>query len=293
MKKRRIPFGYEMQKGKININSYESEILRQIFRDYIAGRNLKDLAEQLTEQQVEYLPGMSAWNKNRIKRIIEDKRYTGDDKYPTIIDVQIFAKANTIKSERRTNENCIVNAQNKLLIYTVRCDLCGGSMIHKTDRRTKCCEQWLCENTECKARINMPTDELKSAITTLMNMCINDPSITDQYEDEQEISSEIRLMENEIDRMMDQEYVDKTEIQNRILECASKKYEKIKSKAHITQRLKAEFEKSGLLSDFYIDLFEKTVSAIRMNIDGEISLVLKNGNIIRKGESDGKRSSSA
>ena len=37
----------------------------------------------------------------------------------------------------------------------------------------------------------------------------------------------------------------------------------------------------------YIDLFEKTVSAIRMNIDGGISLVLKNGNIIGKGETNG------
>ena len=85
----------------------------------------------------------------------------------------------------------------------------------------------------------------------------------------------------------------KPEIQKRILECAAKKYEQIKSKAHITQRLKAEFERSGLLSDFYIDLFEKTVSAIRMNIDGQISIVLKNGNIIGKGETNGECSSTA
>ena len=293
MKNRKIPFGYEMQKGKIKISSYESEILQQIFREYIVGKNLKELAELLTEQQVEYLPEMSAWNKNRIKRILEDKRYTGDDKYPMIINNQIFTQANSIKAERRTNENCIVNAKNKLIIYTAKCACCGGTMIHKVDRRSKCVEQWLCDNTDCRTRINMTIKELKSAITALMNMCINAPSLADQDEDEQEISPEIRLMGNEIDRMMDQEYVDKTEIQNRILECASKKYEQIKSKAHITQRLKAEFERSGLLSDFYIDLFEKTVSAIRMNIDGEISLVLKNGNIIRKGESDGKRSSSA
>ncbi len=293
MKNRKIPFGYEMQKGKIQISSYESEILRQIFQDYIAGNNLKELAELLTEQQVEYLPGMSAWNKNRIKRILEDKRYTGDDKYPMIINNQIFIQANSIKAERRTNENCIVNAKNKLIIYTVKCAYCGGTMIHKVDRRSKCVEQWLCDNTDCRTRINMTIEELKSAITSLMNRCINDPSIADQDEDKQELSAEIRLMENEIDRMTEQADIDESEIQNRILECAEKKYEQIKSKTHITQRLKAEFERSSLLSDFYIDLFEKTVSAIRMNIDGEVSLVLKNGNIIRKGESDGKRSSSA
>lgn len=293
MKNRKIPFGYEMQKGKIQISSYESEILQQIFRDYIAGKNLKELAELLTEQQVEYLPGMNAWNKNRIKRILEDKRYTGDDKYPMIINNQIFIQANIIKAERRTNENCIVNAKNKLIIYTVKRACCGGTMIHKVDRRSKCVEQRLCDNTDCRTRINMTIEKLKSAITALMNMCINDPSITDKDEDEQELSAEIRLMENEIDRMTEQSDIDKSEIQNRILECAAKKYEQIKSKAHITQRLKAEFERSSLLSDFYIDLFEKTVSAIRMNIDGQISIVLKNGKIIGKGETNGECSSTA
>ena len=293
MKNRKIPFGYEMQKGKIKVSEYEAEILHRIFAEYINGRNLKELAEMLAEQNIEYLPGMSAWNKNRIKRILEDKRYTGDDKYPMIINNQIFTQANSIKAERRTNENCIVNAKNKLIIYTVKCACCGGTMIHKVDRRSKCVEQWLCDNTDCRTRINMTIEELKSAITALMNMCINNPSITDMDEDEQEISAEIRLMENEIDRMIEQSDIYKSEIQNRILECAAKKYEQIRSKAHITQRLKAEFEKSDLLSDFYIDLFEKTVSAIRMNIDGQISIVLKNGNIIGKGETNGECSSTA
>ncbi len=122
-------------------------------------------------------------------------------------------------------------------------------------------------------------------------MCINNPSIAYQDEDKQEVSAKIRLMENEIDRMTEQAVIDKSEIQNRILECAAKKYEQIKGKAHITQRLKAEFEKSSPLSDFYIDLFEKTVSAIQMNIDGEISLVMKNGKIIGKGETNGNNHS--
>lgn len=287
MKNRKIPFGYEMQKGRIQVSDYEAEILHRIFAEYINGRNLKELAEMLAEQNIEYLPGMSAWNKSRIKRILEDKRYTGDDKYPMIINNQIFTQANTIRAERRTNENCIVNDKNKMLIYTVKCACCGGTMIHRTDRRLRSIEQWLCDNTDCRIRVKMTIEELKLAITALMNMCINDPTIAEQDEEKQEVSAEIRLMENEIDRMTEQADINKSEIQNRILECAAKKYEQIKSKAHITQRLKAEFERSDLLLDFYMDLFEKTVSAIRMNIDGEISLVLKNGKIIGKGETDG------
>ncbi len=155
MKNRKIPFGYEIQKGRIQVSDYEAEILRRIFDEYINGKNLRELAEMLAEQKVEYLPGMSAWNKNRIKRILEDKRYTGDDKYSMIINNQIFVQANTIKAERRTNENCIVNAKNKLIIYTVKCVCCVGTMIHKIDRRSKWFEQWLCDNSDCRTRIKM------------------------------------------------------------------------------------------------------------------------------------------
>ena len=70
MKNRKIPFGYEMQRGKIKISKYEAEILHRIFAEYISGRNLKELAEMLAEQNIEYLPGISTWNKNRIKRIL-------------------------------------------------------------------------------------------------------------------------------------------------------------------------------------------------------------------------------
>ena len=293
MKNRKIPFGYEMQKGKIQISSYESEILQKIFRDYIAGKNLKELAELLTEQNIEYLPGMSAWNKNRIKRILEDKRYTGDDKYPRIIENQIFIQANEIKTERRNSADLIVNADTKPLAYSVQCDCCGAMLKHRTIRRLKNSEKWYCESVKCKTMIKKTICDMTRDVTEIMNQLITNPELVEQDEVEQEVSPEIRLMENEIDRMIEQADIDKSEIQNRILECAEKKYEQIKSKTHITQRLKAEFERSSLLSDFYIDLFEKTVSAIRMNIDGQISIVLKNGNIIGKGETNGECSSTA
>ena len=74
MKNRRFPYGYEMRDGEIVICQTEAEIVRTIFRDYVDGKGLKDIAEKLTALKVEYLPGESNWNKSRIKRMIEDKR---------------------------------------------------------------------------------------------------------------------------------------------------------------------------------------------------------------------------
>ena len=90
MKNRRIPYGYEMKSGSIVICESESVIVKQIFADYIGGENLKSIADSLMNRKIEYLPAETGWNKNRIKRIIEDKRYIGDNIYPNIIQEEIL-----------------------------------------------------------------------------------------------------------------------------------------------------------------------------------------------------------
>lgn len=97
MKNRRFPYGYEMKNGVIVVCLSEADILRQIFADYIGGAFLKTIADRLTTEKVEYLPGEYGWNKNRIKRIIEDERYMGTDTYEPIIDKDTFLKANSAK----------------------------------------------------------------------------------------------------------------------------------------------------------------------------------------------------
>lgn len=145
MKNRRFPYGYEMRDGEIVICQTEAEIVRTIFRDYVDGKGLKDIAEKLTALKVEYLPGESNWNKSRIKRMIEDKRYLGDSTYPQILQESVLQEANVIKSNRCTTDNCVVHSENKEVIYTVRCAECGDRLIHRTDNSRKDTESWYCK----------------------------------------------------------------------------------------------------------------------------------------------------
>ena len=103
MKNRRFPYGYEMKNGVIVVCPSEADILRQIFADYIGGAFLKAIADRLTADKVEYLPGEYGWNKNRIKRIIEDKRYMGTEIYASIIDEDTFNRVQELREGRRRN----------------------------------------------------------------------------------------------------------------------------------------------------------------------------------------------
>lgn len=284
MKNRRFPYGYEMQKGEIQICKAEKNILTEIFNSYINGSNLKEIADSLTINKVEYLPDECGWNKSRIKRIIEDRRYLGDERYPQLIQEEIFNKANSIKQIRRTTKNYVVTAENKPVVYLTRCAECGAPLYHITDTRYTESERWCCKTDECRLNIKLTISELLKDITDLLNEIISNQEFI-QYskaETSSEPSIEIMRMENDIERLIEQPDFDKDKLQNLILKCAEKKYSYDKSTRHITDRLKADFEKSSPLSAFSMDLFEKTVSAVLIDKQGSVSIKLKNGNIIGK-----------
>ncbi len=110
LKNRNVPFGYEVVNGKLEPNETEAESVRKIFADYIGGKSLKIIA---SEMKVPYNSGKQNWNKNMVCRILENRKYLGENGYPKIISEMDFEKAARIKLERRT---CCEDAlQNGLL----------------------------------------------------------------------------------------------------------------------------------------------------------------------------------
>ena len=283
MKNRRFPYGYEMVNGQIMPCKSEAEQLKSIFADYIGGMNLKEIADKLTSLKAEYLPGETAWNKSRIKRIIEDNRYLGTDTYPALISDSTFATANKVKDERRTVTDYVVTADNKTLTSTVHCAECGCRLYHRTDNTQRHNETWYCKTDGCKKAIRMPIAELEQHITHILNRIIQNPALIEYLpQNEAEPSLKLRRMENELERMLSSIDIDKDKVQNLILQCAAKKYSENTNIRHIKERLQSEFEKSSPLFDFSSDFFGRTVSAVLLGQNNTVSLVLKNGNIIGK-----------
>ena len=284
MKNRRFPYGYEMQNGQIVICRAEAETVKHIFNQYLSGANLKEIAESLTGRRVEFLPGEYGWNKSRIKRMIEDSRYVGDQTYPSIIDVDTFREANSEKDSRRNYTVSTVTAENKRLISKVICGECGGRLFHRTDSTQKHRETWHCQRENCKIGIPMTISELEKEIVSIINRLIADPALAEHTESETfgEPALEIKKMENEIERKLEALDFNKSELQDLILQCASKKYDDYKSVRHITDILKADFEQSSPLSSYSPELFDRTVATVILNSNKAVSLKLKNNTIVGK-----------
>lgn len=118
-----------------------------------------------------------------------------------------------------------------------------------------------------------------------MNIIIANPNlIENQISTNNQNDLDIIRMENDIQRKLDQIDVDSNELKNLILECASQKYTSNPTTLHITERLKAELEKTSSLSAFSIDLYDRIASSTLIGKNEAVSLMLKNGQVIGKDE---------
>ncbi|HBH94396.1 MAG TPA: hypothetical protein DDX91_01490 [Ruminococcaceae bacterium] len=104
-KNRIIPFGYCVINGKYALNICESEAVQKIFSDYIGGKSLKTIA---AEMQIPYNANKTAWNKNMVSRVLENKKYIGENGYPKIVTQHEFEQAAQIKAERTTYRNPVL-----------------------------------------------------------------------------------------------------------------------------------------------------------------------------------------
>ncbi len=88
-----------MVNGRYALNAPEAEAVQKIFADYIGGKSLKTIA---AEMQIPYNMGKAVWNKNMVCRVLENKKYIGENEYPRIVTTEDFKQAACIKAGRST-----------------------------------------------------------------------------------------------------------------------------------------------------------------------------------------------
>lgn len=282
MKNRTIPFGYQYENGALTINPPEAHIVQNVFTQYLLGEPLSKIAARLTAKLVEYLPGCCQWNKARVKRILDNAKYTGAGDFPPIIKEKDFQMAHQKKESANTNRQS-VDEDIKLFKGLAHCHHCGGIMVRRMDSRMGHPVTWKCP--QCGYFFPLPDEEFKRRVFLLQKKLADKPLLAEKEEDEIQVTSmEARRLTNEIFRKLDSGNFSEDELVALALQCAAKNYEVINSARHITDRLTATLLHAGPLSAFDRTLFERTVSEIHLARKGEILLKLQNGVIIGEGD---------
>lgn len=73
----RFLFGYRISRGIVEIDSQQAEIVRMIFREYLAGKGMGKIAKKLSGMGIPRLYG-GTWNASRVMEILKNEKYTGN-----------------------------------------------------------------------------------------------------------------------------------------------------------------------------------------------------------------------
>ena len=282
-KNRNIPFGYTMQKGEIVEELTESQAVKNIFKLYLNGKSMSELARQMSISQISYNGITFDWNKNMVKRILENEKYLGKDGYPALIDSETFNHANARKKSKATSVNEI-SEELKIIRSLTYCTECG----HRLSRiggNTQT-DKWDCRNPECSRFNYRLTDNMiKDILLHILNAVIANPDLLNTYSEISVYTSSVKVkcQQNEINRLMDNPQIDTEKAKTEILKLAELKYEccTYDEGSQKTEYLKELISGREQLNIIDYDLLKSCVSRILIGHFYTIEIEFINGVIIK------------
>ena len=161
-KNRKQPFGYGVQEGLICCLPAEAEMVQEIYRLYIKGISIAQIAKAMTVRGVLYRQGVPEWNKNMVARILDDSRYTGQPPYPAILEQKLYDQVCRLRQKNRSRQ--LANQEIRWIRAKVSCAQCGTRLMRKADKRHRG-TIWCCPQCAMTTR-PVPDDELVQLITS-------------------------------------------------------------------------------------------------------------------------------
>ena len=168
----KAPYGYEWDGEKFRIIPEQGEIVKYIFRRYLAGDSGYSIAKALKEQGVVGQNGVPMCDST-IKDIVTNISYTGtmilqknyfteshvrkrnkgelpryavEDMYEPLVSVEEYEQAQAIR-QRRAEESSNANATLTRFSGLVKCGNCGRGISRRTAKTVK---KWVCNTRERK-----------------------------------------------------------------------------------------------------------------------------------------------
>lgn len=275
MKKTRyIPYGYAMRNGRIEVDTAEASVIREIFDHYVGGLSLKEIADSLTARQIPYTEKSTVWDKARIARIIENSKYTGDGEYDPIVAEQTYEYAVAAKNARKRGESHIDGLAVGFLRSRVRCEACGCPMVRGYRAKAAIPESWKCQNPLCGRRVRISDHQLVEKTVILVNRIIENgdlliPIPKERYQDSQRVA--------ELNNQVLQELAHPYPSEDRVIQMVSEISQQIYAESNARQTILARVarKRASMMQpseQFDQNAFQELVSYLTLDMDGKVTL---------------------
>lgn len=271
MKLRTILFGYMFNGNRYMPEQKESETVKLIYSEYIGGKTIIEIADELTKANIKYSENKEVWDKNMVYRILTDNRFTGNSVYPQIIPEETFALANMKKNWK--TEEVLPDEIQWLKLNTV-CHCCGKLLSRRKVRDSS--YRWICPCGCIKGKMFRDDDLPAGVIERLAELKNNPEAVKAEFNRAEKYKSpEVRKHENEIERLISNPDSSYNLIKSVVVECVSSRYE--------CCQYTGENEISDIIADTLqtlspgFDLLKRICKKVTIDEKGAIHLFLKNG----------------
>ena len=178
-----IPFnsktlGYTYEKGNFEVDSSEAKIVKMIFEDYLNGMGMLMIAKKLEKMKIK--PRHSTkWNKNSVRTILQNEKYTGDlILQKTFIKDHISKKHCINKGElpkyyvqdeiakRAKKYSKVRNLNTYAFTSKIKCNLCGKNYRRKIAASGTKYEKpvWMCPTFNTYGKKCCPSSQIPEEI---------------------------------------------------------------------------------------------------------------------------------
>lgn len=164
---RKILYGYQIRNGELAIQSKEAMTVDRVFSLYLAGLSYQKIADTLNADGVPFSADAPLWNKHKVKRLLENPRYTGTEGYPSIIETKQFQAVQTRISDKAA---AYVPAKPRPAFQMrryLRCDLCDSNLRRMAVSHQRTDILYL-KCTKCGTKVTLPDDVLLNEINRQM-----------------------------------------------------------------------------------------------------------------------------
>lgn len=273
MRIRSIPFGYQMENGEIIPHEQEAPVVRHIFSQYLQGATLQSLAD---EMGIPYSEAKPDWNKHQVKRILDNRRYMGEDDYPALVSAADYDAAHRLKAEKFISKPVQAPYEIGHIRPLLHCNECG-SRFRRQSRPYG--ERWICP-ARCGNKTCLKTDDLIQRTIDAMDVIAADPSLLWTAQNLQQPSLAATRLRNEWQREMGKVHPDPEQARTLLFQLAAEKYAGIDDTPQLTLTLRKAYADHRPDGSFNASLFERTVERVLVRTDGAVLLQMKNGQVL-------------
>lgn len=278
MANRKLPFGYEMQQGIVCVKTAEAAIVKEIYAAYIRGISYRQITDSLNAQAVPYNEPGKSWNKNMVARVLSNELYTGNETYPAILSDGEYRRAVSAKPATGAS----LDTKAKTVRQLARCATCGSVLTLSGNKYGWA--RWNCPSCNAISADAVMPDTVDALSHILTAMVINPELIQAPPQVEQTAPGMPEQFENEFNLAIQAEEFDESTARAKAISLAAARFNALGSEDYETMRIQYILDKTEQNGGLDTALLRQITSAILIHPTGEVSLKLKNGQIMKRSD---------